>query len=40
MYKLNVPPIGQGCCVEQLISIGDESVRIIFDCGTTSSQSF
>jgi len=34
MIKYNIPTIGQGCCVEQLIYQNLERHRILFDCGS------
>ena len=34
MIKYNVPVIGQGCCVEQLIYENLERHRVLYDCGS------
>jgi metal-dependent hydrolase (beta-lactamase superfamily II) len=34
MFKRIIPRIGQGCCVEQRMSLGGESIRILYDCGS------
>jgi hypothetical protein len=39
MYKLTVPPIGQGCCIEQQASIDGEHIRILYDCGSYQRKS-
>jgi glyoxylase-like metal-dependent hydrolase (beta-lactamase superfamily II) len=33
MYKRTIPPIGQGCCVEQVLTLNGKSVRLLYDCG-------
>jgi len=36
MIKYNVPNIGQGCCVEQLIYQNLERHRVLYDCGSNN----
>jgi ribonuclease BN (tRNA processing enzyme) len=33
MYKRTIPHIGQGCCVEQILTLNGKSVRLLYDCG-------
>jgi hypothetical protein len=34
MLKRVIPPIGQGCCVEQVLTLNGNSVRLLYDCGS------